>query len=224
MRVLVVEDEVKLASYLKRGLEREGHAVDVAGDGEQGLWMATSNPYDVIVLDIMLPKKNGYVVCRELRSQGVWTPILMLTAKQGELDEAEALDTGADDFLSKPFSFVVLLARIRALQRRGSAERPAVLEVDGLRLDPAGRRFSVDGMDVALTPTEFCLMELFMRRSGDVISKTAILDSCWDWAYEGDPNIVEVYVRRLRTKIDEAFGRKHLHTVRGSGYRLEPDD
>ncbi len=224
MRVLVVEDEVKLASYLKRGLEREGHAVDVAGDGEQGLWMATSNPYDVIVLDIMLPKKNGYVVCRELRSQGVWTPILMLTAKQGELDEAEALDTGADDFLSKPFSFVVLLARIRALQRRGSAERPAVLEVGGLRLDPAGRRFSVDGMDVALTPTEFCLMELFMRRSGDVISKTAILDSCWDWAYEGDPNIVEVYVRRLRTKIDEAFGRKHLHTVRGSGYRLEPDD
>ncbi len=224
MRVLVVEDEVKLAAYLKRGLEREGHAVDVAGDGEQGLWMATSNPYDVIVLDIMLPKMNGYVVCRELRSQGVWTPILMLTAKQGELDEAEALDTGADDFLSKPFSFVVLLARIRALQRRGSTERPTVLEVGDLTLDPAGRRFSVAAEEVSLTPTEFCLMELFMRRPGDVISKTSILESCWDWAYEGDPNIIEVYVRRLRTKIDEAFGRKHLHTVRGAGYRLTVDD
>ncbi len=221
--MLVVEDEVKLASYLKRGLEREGHAVDVAGDGEQGLWMATSNPYDVVVLDIMLPKKNGYVVCRELRAQGNWTPILMLTAKEGELDEAEALDTGADDFLSKPFSFVVLLARIRALQRRGTTERPTVLEVGDLRLDPAGRRFSVGGEEVALTPTEFCLLELFLRRPGDVISKTAILDSCWDWAYEGDPNIVEVYIRRLRTKVDEAFGRKHFHTVRGAGYRLITD-
>lgn len=223
MRVLVVEDEAKLAAYLKRGLEREGYAVDVALDGEKGLWQGSNTSYDVIILDIMLPKMNGYVVCGELRKRDVWTPILMLTAKQGEFDEAEALDTGADDFLTKPFSFVVLLARIRALLRRGTAERPTALQAGDLRLEPAQRRFYVSDQEVRLTPTEFCLMQLFMSRPGDVISKSEILDSCWDWAYEGDPNIVEVYVRHLRKKIDIAFDRKHFETVRGAGYRLVVD-
>lgn len=224
MRVLIVEDEVKLAAYLKRGLEREGYAVDVAGDGEQGLWLASTEPYDVVVLDIMLPAKNGYLVCRELREAGVWTPILMLTAKTGEYDEAEALDTGADDFLSKPFSFVVLLARLRALIRRGSGERPAVIEVGDLRLDPAQRRFFVGDDEVSLTPTEFCMIEQLMRNPGDVLSKSRFLDACWDWAFDGDPNIVEVYVRHIRKKIDIPFGRSQVETVRGAGYRLVPHD
>ena len=220
MRVLVVEDEVKLAAYVKRGLEREGYAVDVAADGEQGLWLGSNEPYDVIILDIMLPKMNGYVVCRELREAGVWTPVLMLTAKTGEYDEAEALDTGADDFLSKPFSFVVLLARLRALSRRATGERPAVIEVGDLRLDPAQHRFFVGDEEVSLTPTEFCLLEQFMRNPGDVLAKSRFLESCWDWAFEGDPNIVEVYVRHLRKKIDIPYGRAQLETVRGAGYRL----
>lgn len=223
MRILVVEDEVTLAAYLKRGLEREGYAVDVAGDGEQGLWLAGNQPYDAVVLDIMLPKLNGYRVCAQLREQGVWTPILMLTAKNGEYDEAEALDTGADDYLSKPFSFVVLLARLRALTRRGARERPAVLEAGHLRLDPASRRFWVDDTEVSLTPTEFSVLEQFVRHPGEVLSKSQIIDACWDWAFEGDPNIVEVYVRHLRKKIDIPFERRHLVTVRGAGYRLDPD-
>jgi two-component system OmpR family response regulator len=223
VRVLVVEDEIKLAAYVKRGLEREGYAVDVAGDGEQGLWMATNEPYDVIVLDIMLPKMNGYVVCAEARKRSIWTPILMLTAKTGEYDEAEALDTGADDFLSKPFSFVVLLARLRALIRRGTGERPAVLEVGDLTLDPAQRRFLVGETEISLTPTEFCLLQQLMRRPGDVLSKRHFLESCWDWAFEGDPNIVEVYIRHLRKKIDIPFERKQVQTVRGAGYRLVVD-
>jgi DNA-binding response OmpR family regulator len=218
--VLVVEDELKLAAYVKRGLEREGYAVDVANDGEQGLWMASSEPYDVIVLDILLPKMNGYVVCAELRKRSVWTPILMLTAKTGEHDEAEALDTGADDFLSKPFSFVVLLARLRALIRRGTGERPSVVEVGDLRLDPAQHRFYVGETEVSLTPTEFCLLQQFLRSPGDVLSKRQFLESCWDWAFEGDPNIVEVYIRHLRKKIDIPFGREQVQTVRGAGYRL----
>ncbi len=220
MRVLVVEDEVKLASYVKRGLEREGYAVDVALDGERGLWLATSQPYDVIVLDILLPKVNGYRVCAELREQGVWTPILMLTAKSGEFDEAEALDTGADDFLSKPFSFVVLLARLRALIRRAGGERPPVLRVGDLTLDPAAHRVAVGDAEVDLTATEFCVLQQLMRHAGDVLSKRDILESCWDWAFEGDPNIVEVYVRHLRKKLDIPFGRSQLVTVRGAGYRL----
>ena len=224
MRVLIVEDEVKLAAYLRRGLEREGYAVDLAGDGEQGLWMATNNAYDAIVLDIMLPRLNGYRVCAELRTRSVWTPILMLTAKTGELDEAEALDTGADDFLGKPFSFVVLLARLRALTRRSAAERPAILEVGDLRLDPAAHRCFVGDREVALTPTELCVLATLMRRTGDVVPKREILESCWDWAFEGDPNIVEVYIRRLRTKIDIPFGAARLCTVRGAGYRLDAGD
>jgi DNA-binding response OmpR family regulator len=221
VRILVVEDEVELAAYVKRGLEREGFVVEVAGDGELGLEMASTGTYDAVVLDIMLPKLNGYRVCAELRARSNWVPILMLTAKDGEYDEAEALDTGADDYLTKPFSFVVLVARIRALMRRGGGARPAVLAVGDLTLDPARRVFAVEGEPVALTPTEMSIMELFMRRPGEVISKTDILESCWDWAYGGDVNIVEVYVRYLRKKIDIPFDRKQLVTVRGAGYRLD---
>ena len=177
MRVLIVEDEARLVTYLRRGLEAEAYAVDVAADGEQGLWMATNEPYDAIVLDIMLPAMNGYRVCAELRRRGVWTPILMLTAKSGELDEAEALDTGADDFLTKPFSFAVLLARLRSLTRRVPTERPATIEVGPLVLDPAAHRCHVDGTEIALTPTEFCLLHQLVRRPGDVVSKAAILGS-----------------------------------------------
>ncbi len=223
MRILVVEDETDLASYVKRGLEREGFAVDIAADGEQGLWLATNQPYDAMVLDIMLPKLNGYKVCAELRERGLWVPILMLTAKDGEYDVAEALDTGADDYLTKPFSFVVLVARLRALIRRGSGERPTVLEVGELRLDPARRTFHVGDEVVALTPTEFSIMELLMSRPDDVFSKADILDSCWDWAFDGDPNIVEVYIRYLRRKIDIPFERSSLQTVRGAGYRVVPE-
>jgi DNA-binding response OmpR family regulator len=222
VRILIVEDEAELAAYLRRGLQAEGYAVDIAGDGERGLWLASEQDYDVIVLDIMLPKMNGYRVCAELRARENWTPILMLTAKDGEWDEAEALDTGADDYLTKPFSFVVLTARIRALVRRGTGDRPAVLEVGNLRLDPAGRRFYVGRDEVALTPTEFSIMELLMRRAGEVVSKLDILEGCWDWAYEGDPNIVQVYIRYLRKKIDVPYDQRHIETVRGAGYRLVP--
>jgi len=223
VRILVVEDETDLAAYTKRGLEREGYAVDVVGDGEQGLWMATENSYAAVVLDIMLPKLNGYKVCAELRNRDNWVPILMLTAKDGEYDEAEALDTGADDYLTKPFSFVVLVARLRALVRRGGGERPAVVTVGDLSLDPAQRMFHVGDAAVSLTPTEFSIMEYFMRHPGDVLSKIDILETCWDWAFEGDPNIVEVYIRYLRRKIDVPFERTVIETVRGSGYRLVAD-
>ena len=220
MRILVVEDETELAAYVKRGLEREGFAVDVAADGELGLEMATVDRYDAVVLDIMLPKLNGYRVCAELRGRSNWVPILMLTAKDGEFDEAEALDTGADDYLTKPFSFVVLVARLRALVRRGTGARPAVLALGDLLLDPAKRLFTVGGEPVSLTPTEMSIMELLLRRGGDVVSKTEILESCWDWAYGGDVNIVEVYIRYLCQKIDIPFDRKQIQTVRGAGYRL----
>jgi len=222
LRVLLVEDEARLASYLRKGLEQEGYAVDIAGDGEQGLWMGTNQPYDVIVLDILLPKLNGFRVCAELRSRQIWTPVLMLTAKEGELDEAEALDTGADDFLRKPFSFAVLLARLRALVRRHGSERPTTLTQGDITLDPASHIVTVDGAEVDLTPTEFSLLELFLRRPGHVLSKAAILEACWDWAFEGDSNIVEVYIGHLRRKIDPRSGPSRLTTIRGAGYRLEP--
>jgi len=223
MRLLVVEDERGLASALERGLEAEGFAVDVAADGAEGLFLARENPYDAIVLDIMLPKVNGYVVCSTLRSEGNWTPILMLTAKVGEFDEAEALDGGADDFLSKPFSFVVLLARLRALLRRGVAERPAVLEAGDLRLDPATHRVFRGDAEIVLTAREFSLFELLMRRAGQVLTKRAILAHVWDDDFEGDPNIVEVYIGYLRRKLDAPFGRKAIETLRGVGYRLDPE-
>jgi two-component system OmpR family response regulator len=223
VRVLVVEDEKRLAATLKRGLSSEGFAVDVALDGPQGLWMAREHPYDAVVLDIMLPGINGYKICGTLREEGNWMPILMLTAKDGEYDEAEALDTGADDFLSKPFSFVVLVARLRALVRRGVRPRPSVLVAGDLRLDPASRSCTRDGVDIALTPREFSLLEYLLRRAGEVVRKTEILEHVWDYDFDGDPNIVEVYVGYLRRKIDVPFGRHALETVRGAGYCLNPE-
>jgi DNA-binding response OmpR family regulator len=217
----VVEDEKGLAAGLKRGLEAEGFAVDVALDGTDGLWMAREQIYDAIVLDIMLPGVNGFKVCSTLREEGVWSPILMLTAKDGELDEAEALDSGADDYLVKPFSYVVLLARLRALMRRSASERPAVLEAGDLRLDPAGRRCWRGEEEVSLTAREFSLLEFLMRRKGEVSSKADILAHVWDYDFEGDPNIVEVYVKHLREKLDRPFNRNSVQTVRGSGYRLD---
>jgi two-component system OmpR family response regulator len=221
MRVLVVEDERHLAGGIKRGLEAEGFAVDIALDGPDGLERANQGDYDAIVLDIMLPGMNGYKVCSSLREGGNWTPIIMLTAKDGELDEAEALDTGADDFLSKPFSYIVLVARIRALLRRGGRERPSVLEVGDLRLDPAAHRCWRGEVEVTLTPRQFSLLEYLMRKAGEVVSKAEILEHVWDYAFEGDPNIVEVYIRHLRRKLDEPFGRCLIQTIRGAGYRLD---
>ena len=223
MRILVVEDEKRLAAGLKRGLEAEGFATDVALDGTEGLWMAREQPYDAIVLDIMLPGINGYRICSTLREEGNWTPILMLTAKDGELDEAEALDTGADDYLTKPFSSVVLVARLRALMRRGAAERPTVLSAGDLRYDPAARRAWRADVEVTLTAREASLLEFLLRHAGDVATKTQIVDHVWDFGFEGDLNIVEVYVRRLRNKLDRPFGRSAIQTVRGAGYRLEAD-
>jgi len=223
MRILVVEDEKRLAAGLKRGLEAEGFATDVALDGTEGLWMAREQPYDAIVLDIMLPGINGYRICSALREEGNWTPILMLTAKDGELDEAEALDTGADDYLTKPFSSVVLVARLRALMRRGAAERPAVLSAGDLRYDPAARRAWRADVEVTLTAREASLFEFLLRHAGEVVTKTQIVEHVWDFGFEGDLNIVEVYVRRLRNKLDRPFGRDAIRTVRGAGYRLEAD-
>ncbi|HEY3317047.1 MAG TPA: response regulator transcription factor [Coriobacteriia bacterium] len=222
MRILIVDDEVRLASHLKRGLEAEGFAVDVANTGTDGLWLATEQAYDAVVLDIMLPGMNGYRVCEELRRAGNWVPILMLTAKSGEYDEAEALDTGADDYLSKPFSFVVLVARIRALLRRGSPERPVVLTVGNLSLDPSSRRVRHGGREVDLTSTEFSLLEYLMRHPDEVLSKRAILEHVWDWDFDGPPNIVEVYVGYLRRKLQSPDGSASIDTVRGAGYRIGP--
>jgi DNA-binding response OmpR family regulator len=221
VRILVVEDEQSLAGLLKEGLTGEGFAVDLAHDGREGLWLATENPYDVIVLDVMLPHLSGDTVCARLRAAEVWTPILMLTAKDTAQDEARALDNGADDFLSKPFSSLVLLARLRALLRRGGRERPAVIAVGDLRVDPAGLRCSRGEVPITLTPKEFAVLHGLARRAGEVVSKTELLSMAWDFAYDGDSNIIEVYVSALRRKIDRPFGRTTLVTVRGAGYRLE---
>ena len=220
MRVLVVDDEVRLASSLKVGLQAEGFAVDLAGDGTDGLWLAREHAYDAIVLDLMLPGINGYKVCETLRRERNWTPVLMLTAKDGEWDQVEGLDTGADDYLTKPFSFPVLVARLRAVARRGARERPTVLEAGDLRLDPASRRAHRAEVELELTAREFALLAFLVRHAGDVVSKRQILDAVWDTDFEGDPNIVEVYVRHLRNKIDRPFGRAAIQTLRGSGYRL----
>lgn len=219
--MLLVEDEQRLADLVKGGLASEGFAVDVAYDGRDGLWMATENDYDVIVLDVMLPRMNGYTVCAKLREAGNWTPIMMLTAKDGVYDEAEALDTGADDYLAKPFSYVVLLARLRALVRRGGKERPVSITVGDLVIDPAGLRCARGSVDIGLTPKEFAVLHGLARRAGEVVSKSELLAQAWDFSYDGDPNIVEVYISALRRKIDLPFGRSSLVTVRGAGYRLE---
>jgi DNA-binding response OmpR family regulator len=223
MRVLVVEDEVRLAETVRRGLANQGCVADVVYNGVDGLWAAEETSYDVIVLDIMLPGLNGYRVIEQLREKGIWTPVLMLTAKDGEYDQADAFDLGADDYLTKPFSFVVLMARLRALIRRGAPERPVVLAAGDLTLDPARRRVGRGESEIQLTPREFGLLEFLLHHRGDVVSKTEILDGVWDAAYEGDPNVVEVYVRYLRLKIDAPFGRQAIETVRGVGYRLAAD-
>jgi DNA-binding response OmpR family regulator len=224
VRLLVVEDEQRLAASLRRGLQADGFAVDVAHTGTDGLWLARENEYDAIVLDLMLPEINGYQVCRTLRAEGSWVPILMLTAKDGDSDEAEGLDTGADDYLTKPFAHVVLVARLRALLRRGAPYRPVILSAGDLRLDPGSRRVWRGPVELSLTARETAVLEFLIRQPGRVRSKREILAHVWDNDFDGDPNIVEVYVRYLRRKIDLPFGRQSLQTVRGGGYRLSDDD
>jgi two-component system OmpR family response regulator len=223
MRALVVEDELKMAALIRRGLAEEGYAADVARTGEDAIWMAQATPYDAIVLDLMLPGRNGVEVCKTLRENGVWSPILMLTARDGVEDKVAGLDSGADDYLSKPFSFAELLARLRALTRRGPAERPAVLEVGSLRLDPARRQVLRGDQAIDLSAKEFSLLETFMRRPGEVLTRLDLLEHAWDFAYENKSNVVDVYVRYLRGKIDRPFGLRSLETVRGVGYRLRAD-
>nr|WP_237535235.1 response regulator transcription factor [Streptomyces sp. SID3343] len=220
---MLVEDEVPLAETVRQGLTEAGFNVEVFHNGTDGLWAGTENSYDVIVLDIMLPGLNGYDVCARLRAAGVWTPVLMLTAKDGEYDQADAFELGADDYLIKPFSFVVLTARLRALIRRGAPVRPAVPAVGDLTLDPARRRVTRAGKEVRLTPREFALLGFLMRRAGDVVTKTEILANVWDAHYDGAPNVVEVYIGYLRRKLDQPFGRASIETVRGSGYRIIDD-
>ena len=220
VRVLVVDDDKRLVRAVKRGLENEGFAVDVAFSGTDGWWHAREHAYDAMVLDVMLPGIDGLELCKRLREAGDWAPILVLTGTGGEWDEAHALDTGADDFLSKPFSYVVLVARLRALMRRGRSERPSALTVGDLRLDPSAHRVWRDLHEVELTPRQFSLLELLMSRPEEVLSKAEILEHVWDFAFDGDPNIVEVYISQLRRRIDEPFDVVSIHTVRGVGYRL----
>jgi two-component system, OmpR family, response regulator len=219
----VVEDELRMASLIRRGLVSEGLAADVAGTGEDALWLAQSHDYDAIVLDVMLPGLNGFETCRRLRAGGIWAPVLMLTARDSVEDRVAGLDTGADDYLVKPFAFAELLARLRALARRGEPERPAVLEVGDLGLDPAGRSVRRGATEIPLSAKEFALLETFMRRPGEVLSRLHLLEHAWDFAYENRSNVVDVYIRHLRRKIDEPFGLRSLETVRGAGYRLRAD-
>ena len=220
MRVLIVEDDVKMAGLIRRGMREEGLAADVAIKGEDALWMAQANEYDAIVLDVMLPGIDGFETCRKLREETVWTPVLMLTARDAVEDRVAGLDGGADDYLTKPFSFAELLARLRALVRRGPVEKPAVLEVGDLRLDPATRRVWRGDTELALSTKEFALLETFMRRPGEVLSRYRLLEHAWDYDYENRSNVVDVYVRYLRQKIDRPFGLDSIETVRGAGYRL----
>ena len=223
MRVLVVEDETKLGNLLSRGLREEGYSADLAERGEEALWMAKAVEYDAIVLDVMLPGLDGFAVCRRLRSDGVWSPVLMLTARDAVDDRVAGLDAGADDYLAKPFSFEELLARLRALTRRAPVERPAVLEAGDLRLDPAAHRAWRGDVELELSAKEFALLELFIRRPGSVLSRGQLLEGAWDMAFESRSNVVDVYVRYLREKIDRPFGRESIETVRGVGYRLRED-
>src|SRR5438105_8306192 len=223
MRILIVEDELRMASLIRRGLLAEGVAADVAPNGEEALWMAEAHDYDSIVLDVMLPGIDGFETCRRLRANGVWAPVLMLTARDAVDDRVAGLDMGADDYLVKPFAFAELLARLRALVRRGDAERPSVLQVGDLTLDPAARQVRRGDEEISLSAKEFSLLETFMRRPGEVLSRLHLLEHAWDFAYENRSNIVDVYVRHLRNKIDEPSGRHALQTARGDGYRLRAD-
>ena len=223
MRALVVEDELRLAAGLRNGLEAEGFAVDVALTGTDGLWLAREHSYDVLLLDLMLPEIDGFEICSTLRTERIWTPILMLTARDADTDQVKALDTGADDYLTKPFEHAVLVARLRALVRRGAVARPVILEAGDLRVDPAGRRAWRGEAELDLTTRELSVLEFLIRRQGVTVSKRTILEHVWDYDFEGDPNIVEVYVRRLRNKIDRPFRRSSIATLRGSGYRLAAD-
>jgi two-component system OmpR family response regulator len=220
MRVLVVEDERKLGELLRRGLGEEGYAADLADRGEEALWMVKAVEYDAIVLDVMLPGADGFEICRRMRDGGVWAPVLMLTARDAVDDRVNGLDAGADDYLTKPFAFEELLARLRALTRRAPAERPAVLEVGDLRLDPGAHRAWRGDHELELSQKEFALLELFMRRPGMTLSRTQLLDGAWDIAFESRSNVIDVYVRYLREKIDRPFGRNSIETIRGVGYRL----
>ncbi|RCG31790.1 DNA-binding response regulator [Sphaerisporangium album] len=220
MRVLVVEDEVRTSALLQRGLAEEGYAVDVAADGQGAVWRATEFGYDVVVLDVLLPDLDGFEVCRRLRAEGCWAPVLMLTALDAVPDRVRGLDAGADDYLTKPFSFTELSARLRALIRRGARERPTSLQAGDLRLDPASRRAWRGDTELDLSPKEFALLELFLRHPGQVLTRTHILEHVWDFAYDGVSNVVDQYIAYLRRKIDRPFGVKHLETVRGAGYRL----
>ncbi|MFL5831776.1 MAG: response regulator transcription factor [Solirubrobacteraceae bacterium] len=223
MRVLVVEDEARMANVIKRSLVREGLATDVASDGEEAIWMASAVDYDAIVLDVMLRRRSGFEACRILRERGIWSPVLMLTARDGVEDRVAGLDSGADDYLVKPFALAELHARLRSLARRGRPERPTVLQVDDLRLDPARREVHRGDVPIDLSAKEFALLEALMRRPGDVLSRLELIEQAWDIAYESRSNIVEVYMRRLRRKLDEPFGKRSLETVRGVGYRLHQD-
>ena len=223
MRVLIVEDEVKMAALLRRGLVAEGISADVAIRGEDALWMAAATEYDAIVLDVMLPGIDGFEVCRRLRGEGVWSPIVMLTARDAVSDRVAGLDGGADDYLTKPFSYAELLARLRALVRRGPVERPTELVAGDLRLDPASRRVWRGEAEIELSPKEFAVLEVFMRRPGDVLSRFELLEHAWDYEYENRSNIVDSYVRFLRRKIDRPFGTRSIETVRGAGYRMRED-
>jgi two-component system OmpR family response regulator len=226
VRVLIVEDEVPMASAIRRGLRDVGMLADVAIQGEDALWMAGATEYDAIVLDVMLTGMDGFETCRRLRTDGVFAPVIMLTARDAIDDRVAGLNTGADDYLTKPFSFAELLARLRALFRRGATERPPFLSIGDLTLDPATHRVNRAGIPIELTPKEFALLEYFMRHPGEVLSRTRLIEHVWDFAYEGDSNVVDVYVRYLREKVDRPFGSGSLETVRGSGYRLreEPGD
>jgi two-component system OmpR family response regulator len=223
MRILVVEDEKKMAALIRRGLREEGFSVDVADRGEDALWRASATDYDAIVLDVMLPGIDGFETCRRLRGDGVWAPVLMLTARDAVEDRVAGLDGGADDYLVKPFSFAELLARLRALARRGPVDRPTVLAVDDLRLDPATRQVWRGETEISLSTKEFALLEAFMRRPGEVLSRFQLLEHAWDYAYENRSNVIDVYVRYLREKIDRPFGVDSIETVRGAGYRLRGD-
>ncbi len=224
MRVLVIEDEVRMARLIKRALEEEGHAVDIAGDGPDGLWMATENPYAAVVLDIMLPGFDGFELCRRLRAAGIWAPVLMLTARDQVGDRVRGLDAGADDYLVKPFSLLELSARLRALARRADRRRPAVLSEGDLKLDPASKRAWRADAELQLSPKEFSLLEFFLRNPGTVLTRSQIIEAVWDFAYDGTSNVVDQYVNYLRRKVDIPFGRTDIETVRGIGYRLRAQE